>query len=92
MLPLFCKDLVVHVGVGAGLSEILLEMRSSKGFYMIPDVRGLCSDVCSFDKPLCTELALDGPRSALQLAGFNCSVSYDAGNYLCSYIYHRFAS
>ncbi|KAM7535140.1 hypothetical protein Aperf_G00000091958 [Anoplocephala perfoliata] len=78
-------DLVVHVGVASGSTEIAIETQATYSFY-IDDEECLCQEPSG--KSICTNLKLEEVCSQMQALGFTCRLSNYPGSYVCAYTYY----
>jgi len=87
------NDIVIHLGVASSSDRILLESRAVNNMaFPIPDVHGRTPTGCILkdtDEFLYTSLPVAELACSMRDNGYKCDISYDAGKYLCNYLYFK---
>jgi len=87
------NDIVIHFGVAESSDRIYLECRAiNDKTFPIPDVQGNKPDgriLKEYDEFVYTSLPVPELACSIRDNGYLCDISYDAGTYLCNYLYFR---
>lgn len=86
-------DLIIHLGVSAQATGLVLETHAYNTCCDTPDVAGTRAPAserrAGHPAEVCSSLPVENIARALAAAGHKVSVSNDPGRYLCNAVYHE---